>query len=814
MTSFTTFLYVYLLGGLTFPLLVAYLLFRAAPEARKRTSPAPELLVPDLQRDFKAGDFEEAKGVEIVKKGWVTVTTKYYYHASELVQLAQQQVPIENLPSRVKLKRKHNFYAVLKHGNLFLYRDDSPDAGVAHVIVLKDSFVSLWPRDTRNEALDGSLFTKKMCIAILRNGTASIDQQGNLDIAIHQSDLKHFDQFFVYVTNNTEKEDWYFALINASKVSLPKPGESLQNGKLNPNVSAKTAHFRTRDMLYLIQTLNSNEGQLSTKWLNALLGRLFLGLQQTETLSLFLRERLYKKLTKINKPGFLDDFVIERVDVGNAAPVITHPELRELTPTGLMKIAFQFFYKGGMSLIISTKANINLGSRFKTREVALELAVTVKEIVGPMVVMVKPPPSNRIWYSFETEPLIDLDVEPVVSTKQLSYNMVTNAIKSKFREAIKESLVMPFMDDMTFYNTRDDLFRGGIWEQEQKAAEDSVSVEGDSELFDQDKDGLDTKTEASESHKSSIDSQSDIHSASMEDMTHDSEILNNKKTEDSASISVKQKTLQKVETFKSLLKRSDSTSSSNESDCFEDENPKKSAAEVRPPIDSEDSKISKKYLNAGFKKFGKWYKDTVTSSSSIAESTDSASSHPQNTPEMISNRRTLPKAKEREVLKMPPENIRRSSNAAEMFAKTKPRSGSVNSSAGTSTNARFRLGTSPPHSPSLVNSWAGHHSDDEPLETNTFEAVDSEKFQASDALGKLHTEEQNNEAVAAAPAIDSVEDQPPKNDAALPRVNLHELNKRRPVPPTPVSIEKPTGEKEQPTLPDLSSPSHLLTKPT
>ncbi|KAM3161899.1 SMP-LTD domain-containing protein [Lachancea thermotolerans] len=814
MTSFTTFVYVYLLGGLTFPLLVAYVLFKAAPDAQKRASQAPELLVPDLQRDFKAGDFEEAKGVEVVKKGWVTVTTKYYYHSSELVQLAQQQVPVENLPSRVKLKRKHNFYAVLKHGNLFLYRDDAPDAGVAHVIVLKDSFVSLWPRNPRDEALDGSLFTKKMCIAILKNGSASIDQQGNLDIALHQTDFKHFDHFFVYVTNNTEKEDWYFALINASKVGLPKPGESLESSKLNPNVSAKTAHFRTRDMLYLIQNLNSNEGQLSTKWLNALLGRLFLGLQQTETLSLFLRERLYKKLTKINKPGFLDDFVIERVDVGNAAPVITHPELRELTPTGLMKIAFQFFYKGGMSLIISTKANINLGSRFKTREVALELAVTVKEIAGPMVVMIKPPPSNRVWYSFETEPLIDLDVEPVVSTKQLSYNMVTNAIKSKFREAIKESLVMPFMDDMTFYNTRDELFRGGIWEQGNESAEDGITVKEDLKSLDQEEDDLDAKPEATGPHEKLADSPTDARSAVSDDAMPDRDSLSNKKDEDSASISVTQKTLQKVGTFKSLLKRSDSTSSSNESDCFEDEKSKKSIAESRPSIDTEDSKISKKYLNAGFKKFGKWYKDTVASSSSIAEGSDNASVHPQNAPEMISNRRALPKTKERDLPKVPPENIRRSSNAAEMFAKNKPRSGSVNSSAGTSTNPRYRLGTSPPHSPSLVNSWASHNSDEEPLEKSFSETVNSDKFQASDVPEKLHTKEQYNEIAATTQAIGNVGDQPQRVDAEPPRVNLHELNRRRPVPPTPISIEKPADEKEQPSLPDPPSSSHHQTETT
>lgn len=92
--------------------------------------------------------------------------------------------------------------------------------------------------------------------------------------------------------------------------------------------------------------------------------------------------------------------------------------------------------------------------------------------------------------------------------------------------------------------------------------------------------------------------------------------------------------------------------------------------------------------------------------------------------------------------------------------------------------------------------------------------MNSDKFQASDVPEKLHTKEQYNEIAATTQAIGNVGDQPQRVDAEPPCVNLHELNRRRPVPPTPISIEKPADEKEQPSLPDPPSSSHHQTETT
>ncbi|CAI7488886.1 CGH_1_collapsed_G0056900.mRNA.1.CDS.1 [Saccharomyces cerevisiae] len=436
------------------------------------------LLARDIDPEFKAGKLEEQLGVKVFSKGWITVTKQYYYHSSEVAVILKNSnnnkdsdtALQEQILQRTDLKKKQRFFAVLRHGNLFLYKDDSQNANLVHAISLQNRFITIWPRFDelgKEELPDASLFTKRTCIAIFKNDLVSIDSKNHNVILPHfdpltsaesnsgdistndttheyQSQFHSSNQFFLYFDNNMDKEDWYYQLINASKNS-----NSLSTGLLDPNVSANAAHLKTKDMLQLIQDINSTENQLTTKWLNALLGRLFLSLQQTDTLNKFIHEKICKKLNKIKTPGFLDDLVVEKVDVGDSAPLFTSPELLELSPEGSTKIAIDVQYRGNLTIIIATKASINLGSHFKQREVSLQLSIKIKEFSGPLLFLIKPPPSNRIWYAFRTEPIMDFEIEPIVSSSKLSYNVVTNAIKSKFAEAVKE---------------------GGIWEEQDPEA--------------------------------------------------------------------------------------------------------------------------------------------------------------------------------------------------------------------------------------------------------------------------------------------------------------------------------------------------------
>ncbi|AET40193.1 Nvj2p Ecym_5442 [Eremothecium cymbalariae DBVPG len=690
MLSLWVVVFSYFLGGLTFIplclLCVFYLTTRpkhkSEGEIGSEKNCYEELVAVDaLDPEFKVGDLEELKGVEAFKKGWVYVTNKYYYHSSELQGTLGPER--DTLPSRDKLKRKKKFYAILKHGNLFLYKNDVHGTDVFQVVVLKNSFVTIWPRDTSVEIPDASLFTNKTCISICRNGKAYLDDNGKLQFS---DSIMHgpADQYFVYVDSNVEKEDWYFALINASKISV---SDSL----LDPSLSATTAHIRTRDMMYLIQTVNATEGQVATKWFNTLICRLFLSLQQTEMLNDLLKEKIHKKLTKINKPGFLDDFKIEHLDVGNSAPMITNPKLLELSPEGNTKVRCNLLYRGNLTLIISTKVNINLGSRFKNREVTIELAITIREVEGPLIILIKPPPSNRFWYAFESEPNLNIDIEPIVSTRQLSYNMITNVIKSKFKEALKESLVLPFMDDIVFYPTQNEVYRGGIWQHDNnKELEDMQTPElAEDPVSTIPSNAVSNKTDYSSnpitnSDKSSVSSQSperktgvsprpffdedgstsslrksiDVHPSSDSDSASEKESISSL-----GENSLKNKTMHRVGTLKNMIKARASTDGSIRS------------------IDSNsslDSTGSKKYFQSGMKKIGKWYKDQVNTAREAVTESQLEVSHKFNSapfilepqkpgvPEMISNRRTHPRLKSQSDIKEDFSKLTSESNA-DMF---------------------------------------------------------------------------------------------------------------------------------------------------
>ncbi|KAK6457088.1 putative integral membrane protein conserved region-domain-containing protein [Scheffersomyces xylosifermentans] len=369
-----------------------------------------------------------------------------------------QQPPVIQSPSADKVKssqKKHRYYAILKHGNLFLYKDETLK-DVKHVIVLSSYFISMWPRDLP----DGQLFTKSSAIAMVKSS--------KLNTLTSREESAPKGSFFLYTDINADKEDWYFTLVRATKLTT----NSDLHEVIDPQVYAKTLHFQTKHMIDLIQTLYSSEGQLQTKWFNALIGRLFLSLQGTKTLENYLHTKIAKKLNKIKTPGFLDKFSIKSIYPGDSAPFLTYPSLKEISPDGTVLVSVYLTYHGNLSLQIATKVNINLGARFKTREVDLLLNITLSKLEGPILIKIKPPPSERLWYTFETEPIMNLKIEPIISSRQMTYNIITNSIEKKFKEAIKDSLVLPHWDDIVFYDTMDEIYRGGIWDPSARPGND------------------------------------------------------------------------------------------------------------------------------------------------------------------------------------------------------------------------------------------------------------------------------------------------------------------------------------------------------
>ena len=349
--------------------------------------------------------------------------------------------------ARRKLAPANLLYIVLRHGHLMLY--DSPaQVEVKHVLSLAHHKVSL-QAGTHDEGQceevnipEADLFTKRTAIVLtpmeLPNGT------------MQASAPNLVKPFYLFTATNIDKEDFYHALLS-SRAQPPTP------------------RILDSDALIKLQSsLHSSSLTAESRAIDALIGRLFLALHRSESLSGFVRAKLEKKLNRIQKPTFIPSLLVQSIDLGDAGPVFSNFRLRDLNIDGEMTLAADMKYNGGLSVTLLAIAKLDLGTRFKVRTVDLALKTVMQRISGTMLLRIKPPPSNRIWFCFENIPELDVRVEPVVSERKITYGFVLRAIEEKVRVGFREGLVKPNWDDipMPFSDTVGTHARGGLWDDQ------------------------------------------------------------------------------------------------------------------------------------------------------------------------------------------------------------------------------------------------------------------------------------------------------------------------------------------------------------
>jgi hypothetical protein len=299
-----------------------------------------------------------------------------------------------------------------------------------------------------DETPEGELFIKRNAICLSRK----------TDVGELTPDGKPSKPFYLFSELCSDKEDFYFALLRNQ--------ERKPDSKDNPPIPLQ---YDVKDIITLVQKLHSSEEHLQTRWINAIIGRVFLALYKTSEVENFIKAKITKKISRVKTPSFLSRIVLKHIDLGEAAPVITHPRLKDLTVDGELVVEADVRYSGNFRIEVAATARIDLGTRFKAREVNLLLAVVVKRVEGHAMIRIKPPPSNRIWLTFSTMPKIDMTIEPIVSSRQITYTLILRQIENRIKEVVAESLVIPNWDDIPFFQPENKFWRGGIWADERVA---------------------------------------------------------------------------------------------------------------------------------------------------------------------------------------------------------------------------------------------------------------------------------------------------------------------------------------------------------
>jgi hypothetical protein len=354
------------------------------------------------------------------------------------------------------------FLIRLKGSVLFVYRapegykpttavpdKDDPSFECVGAVSVDQHTVTVEDGDGPWKGIEGRVFNKRNAIVLRpvkskdgkKKGPAVVSKMA--DMTPEESLAQESKAIFMFSKTNLLTEDMYLALLRAS--ARPPSFDEV---------------FSRPHLKWLIDEVYSMTDPSGLGWFNAFAGRIFLGINQTALIEHFIIDKINKKLA-LAKNHMINKIEATKADVGHIPPLFSNAMLKRTELFG--EIAFQahMTYRQAPNLPhsgvrITIEADIGI---------KIVLSLRIKSIEGDVEVKIKQAPTDRFWWGFVEPPKMEMEIVPVVASRTLNLTMLTNFIEKKLREGLAESVVLPNMDDVPFFNTEGMSVRGGIFDE-------------------------------------------------------------------------------------------------------------------------------------------------------------------------------------------------------------------------------------------------------------------------------------------------------------------------------------------------------------